>query len=195
MNGLWMLVAQAKESAEWFTGAPIDDNAIASIHSMLCKQMQNIVLVGMPGCGKSTIGKLLAERLGKQFVDSDASIVAASGMTIPEIFAQDAEMGFRAWESSVLEELGKQSGLVIATGGGCVTKYRNYPLLHQNGTIIWLQRDLDKLPTEGRPLSQTNSLTEMYTMRKSKYRRFADHTVDNNGDIETTLDKIMEVLA
>ena len=195
MNGLWMLVAQAKESAEWFTNAQISDEKIALIHRQLARQMENIVLVGMPGCGKSTIGKSLAEKLGKTFVDADTCIVESANMTIPEIFAQDGEMGFRAWESSVLEELGKQSGLVIATGGGCVMKYRNYPLLHQNGTILWLERDIEKLPTEGRPLSQTTNLADMFAMRKSKYRRFADKKIDNNGSIDNTLLQILEVLA
>ena len=142
MNGLLMLVAQAKESAEWFTCTSLSDDRISEIHKALSQQMQNIVLVGMPGCGKSTVGKLLAEKTGKAFVDADDKIVELAGKSIPDIFSQDGEEVFRNLETQALKALGKQSGLIIATGGGCVTKDRNYPLLHQNGTILWLQRSI-----------------------------------------------------
>ena len=179
-NGLWMLVAQAKEAAEWFLNDKINDNVIESIHRQLRLQMENIILVGMPGCGKSTVGKLLAEKLGRDFVDADSEITASAGITIPEIFAQSGEEGFRQIETQVLSELGKKSGLVIATGGGCVTQPRNYPLLHQNGTILWLTRDLDQLPTDGRPLSQVGKLEQMYRIRKPLYESFSDGSVSNN---------------
>lgn len=194
MNGLLMLVAQAKEAAEWFTGCPIDDSIIATIHNTLRRQMENIILVGMPGCGKSTVGKLLAEKAGKNFVDADLEIVSLAGKTIPEIFAQDAEETFRDYETQVLNALGKQSGLVVSTGGGCVTRDRNYPLLHQNGSVLWLKRDVAHLPTDGRPLSQANSLEKMYQIRKPMYERFADHVIDNNGAVEETVSRILEVL-
>ena len=194
MNGLWMLVAQAKESAEWFAGHPISDDRIAPIHSALRQQMENILLVGMPGCGKSTVGRALAKQLGKRFVDADDVIVEKAGMPIPEIFARDGEPGFRAVETAVLAELGKQSGQVLATGGGCVIQTRNYPLLHQNGTIFWLQRDIAKLPTDGRPLSQSNKLADMYAVRKPMYESFADHAIDNDSDLAHTIARIMEVL-
>ena len=194
MNGLLMLVAQAKESAEWFSGHPIPSEVIAPIHASLRRQMENIVLIGMPGSGKTTVGTLLAEKLQKRFVDADAYLVEKSGRSIPEIFAADGEEGFRTLETEVLAELGKQSGLIIATGGGCVTKERNYPLLHQNGTIFCLNRDLEKLPTDGRPLSQTTKLTEMYRMRKPIYEAFADYKIDNNSDAQGTALQIMEEL-
>lgn len=190
-NGLWMLVAQAKESAEWFTGTAIPDERIAPIYSTLKNQMENIILVGMPGCGKSTIGKKLAEILGKRFVDADGQIVAHCGMEIPEIFSTYGEDYFRQQETLVLSELGKQSGLCIATGGGCVTRQENYPLLHQNGTIIWVKRDLASLPTNGRPLSQKTPLSEMYHQRRPLYEHFSDFTVENNGEISQTIKKIM----
>lgn len=185
-NGLWMLVAQAKAAAEWFLGAAIADEKIAEIHSILKKQMENIILIGMPGCGKSTIGRLLAEKTGKLFVDADTEIEKLAKKSIPEILIRDGEEAFRVLETQVLAELGKQSGLVIATGGGCVTREENYPLLHQNGTIFWLQRDLEQLPTEGRPLSQCSDLAEMYAVRESMYRRFADHTIDNGDTPDKT---------
>lgn len=190
-NGLWMLVAQAKEAAEYFTGTKLDDSMIETIHRKLSVQMQNIVLIGMPGCGKSTIGALLAKKLGRTLVDADAEIEQLAGKTIPEIFAQDGEDAFRNWETQVLAELGKRSGLVIATGGGCVTRQRNYPLLHQNGSIVWLQRDIQVLPTDGRPLSQANDLGVMYTKRKPLYEAFADFSADNNSTPEATVSAIL----
>ena len=193
-NGLWMLVAQAKESAEYFTGSTIDDARIADIHGKLKKQMGNIVLIGMPGCGKTTIGTALAQRLNRPFVDADEQIISLAGKSIPEIFAQDGEDAFRAWETKALDTLGKQSGLVIATGGGCVTRQENYPLLHQNGTIVCLQRDLRLLPKDGRPLSQRNSLEAMYQARRPMYEAFSDITVDNNGTLGDTVTTILTSL-
>ena len=190
-NGLWMLVAQAKESAEYFLDKAIDDSVIETIYRKLSAQMQNIVLIGMPGCGKSTIGALLAERLHRKIVDADAEIIRLAGKTIPEIFAQDGEVVFRDWETKALAQLGKQSGLVIATGGGCVTRQRNYPLLHQNGSIFWLRRDTSLLPTDGRPLSQRNSLSDMYETRRPLYEAFADFSVDNNSTAEETVRAIL----
>lgn len=190
MNGLLMLVAQAKEAAEWFTGHSLSDAIIPEIYRILSAQMQNIVLIGMPGCGKSTIGKALAEKLGRQFVDADERIVHLAGKPIPEIFTQDGEDKFREWETKALAQLGMQSGLVIATGGGCVTKERNYPLLHQNGQIFWLKREVSLLPTDGRPLSQGANLEEMYRIRKPMYERFADHIVGNDRSVAETVDCI-----
>ena len=191
MNGLFMLVAQARDAANWFTDSIIPDEKITQIHRLLRTKMENIILIGMPGCGKSTIGRLLAEKSGKIFVDADAEIEKLAKKSIPQIFAEDGEDAFRALESRVLEKLGKQSGLVIATGGGCVTRQENYPLLHQNGTIFWLKRALDKLPTEGRPLSI--DLEAMYRVRAPMYAAFADMTVDNNGDAAATAETILEV--
>ena len=191
-NGLWMLVAQAKESAEWFTGQQISDECIANIHGILRRQMENIVLIGMPGCGKSTLGKLLAERTGKQFVDTDAEIVRKAGIPIPQIFATVGEEGFRKLETEVLSDLGKESGFIIATGGGCVTRPNNYNLLHQNGHIIWIQRQISNLPTDGRPLSQQNNLETMYAVRKPLYEQFADFSVINDGSLEETITAILQ---
>ena len=193
-NGLWMLVAQAKEAAEVFTGGKISDEVIEKIYRELSHQMKNIVLIGMPGCGKSTIGTLLAEKLGRTLADADEKIISLAGKSIQDIFAQDGEPTFRDWETKALAELGKQSGLVIATGGGCVTQKRNYPLLHQNGYLIWLERDYSVLPTDGRPLSQANDLGKMYAARKPLYEAFADIRVENTGTPEETAQKILDAL-
>ena len=191
-NGLWMLVAQAKESAEWFTGTTISNDKIPYIHNVLQKQMENIVLIGMPGCGKSTIGKLLSEKLNKSFVDADAQIIAAAGKSIPEIFHDEGEAGFRTWETKVLSDLGKKSGHVIATGGGCVTRIENYAHLHQNGRIYWIQRDVDVLPTDGRPLSQKDKLVQMYAIRKPMYESFADKVYINDDTISSIVENILK---
>lgn len=193
MNGLLMLVAQAKESAEWFTGKPVADEQINDIHALLRKQMENIILIGMPGSGKSTVGQIIAQRTGKAFVDADALIAEKAGCPIPEIFATQGEAGFRAIETQVLAEIGKSSGMVIATGGGCVTREENYPLLHQNGTIFYLQRNISQLPTDGRPLSQANPLEELYRIRKPLYEGFADYTIDNNSTAADAAEKILRI--
>lgn len=193
-NGLLMLVAQAKEAAEWFTDTEISDDVIEPILDRLESQMLNIVLIGMPGCGKSTIGKLLSEKTGRKFADADEEIVRLAGKSIPEIFAQDGEEVFRDWETKALAELGKQSGLIIATGGGCVTKERNYSLLHQNGEIFWIRRKIDDLPTDGRPLSQKNSLAEMYKIREPLYDRWKDWFINNYDLPENAVWQIMNVM-
>lgn len=192
MNGLYMLVCQAICAAVHFGAASAGPERTEKIHGILRSEMENIILIGMPGCGKTTAGRHLAEKTGKIFVDADAEIEKAAKKSIPSIFAEDGEAVFRDWETKVLSELGKQSGLVIATGGGCVTKARNYPLLHQNGRIFWLQRELPKLPTDGRPLSR--DLADMYRVRESMYRAFADFVIDNNGHVEAAVLQITDQL-
>lgn len=193
-NGLWMLVAQAKLASELFTGKSLPDSIISHIHHSLRNQMENIVLIGMPGCGKTTIGKLLAEKNGKTFADADETVIEMAGKDIPSIFAREGEEAFRDWETRALIRLGKKSGQVIATGGGCVTQLRNYPFLHQNSTIVWLQRDPDQLPKDGRPLSQKNDLSKLFRKRKPLYNAFADIVIDNNGSPEATVQAILKAM-
>lgn len=193
-NGLWMLVAQAKEAAEYFGRKLIPDSMIEIVYKKMSAKMQNIVLIGMPGCGKTTIASLLAEQLGRKVVDADQEIEKLAGKSIPDIFAEDGEEAFRTLETQVLDNLGKQSQLIIATGGGCVTKKRNYSLLHQNGILFWLNRSLDVLPTDGRPLSQTTKLKDMFAVRKPLYEAFADYMVDNNGNCQDTVKQIISVI-
>ena len=193
-NGLWMLVAQAKKSAEWFMDKKLPDSIIPDIHHKLRDRMENIALVGMAGCGKSSIGRLLAKETGKQFVDADAEVEILAGKTIPEIFADDSEEEFRRLETEALSALGKRSGLVIATGGGCVTRERNYALLHQNSRILWLKRCPTSLPTKGRPLSQKTSPAKLYEERRHLYKLFSDAAIDNDGTRGETLTQILNIL-
>lgn len=194
MNGLLMLVAQAKEAAQWFTQAPITEADISTIYRDLQRRMENIILIGMPGSGKTTVGKCLAQKTGRDFVDADEELIRYAGCSIPEIFARDGEVGFRQLETYILSQIGQKSNLVIATGGGCVTQAQNYPLLHQNGTIFCLNRDISKLPTDGRPLSQQNKADEMYRIRKPLYETFADNMIDNNGDPDEAVRYILLIL-
>ncbi len=194
-NGLWMLIAQAKESAQWFTGSTIPDEKIFEIHRKLKQQMENIVLIGMPGCGKSTIGKLLAQQLGKQFLDADTCIEEVAKCKIPDIFQAQGEPGFRNIETQILSDICKKSGYVIATGGGCVTRNDNLPLLQQNGTVIWIQRDLEQLPTDGRPISQANKLSDLYAVRRPLYQAFSDLTIDNNSTPADAVTAIIKELS
>ena len=193
-NGLSMLVAQAKESAEWFTGKAIPDERIGEIYARLRRETENLIIIGMPGSGKTTVGRLLAQATDKTFVDVDEEIIRTAGMSIPEIFAASGENGFREIETAVLSRLGKGSGQVIATGGGCVTRAENYPLLHQNGRILRLRRDIGKLPKDGRPLSLANDLSEMAAQREPLYGAFSDLTFDNNGALDDTLKTILEAI-
>ena len=193
-NGLLMLVSQARRATELFLSTEIDDLEVKRITEDIARETENVILIGMPGCGKSTLGKLIAERLSRQFVDCDAEIVRKAGMSIPDIFASEGEEGFRARETAVLADVCKESGLVVATGGGAVTRERNLPLMRQNGTVLFLDIKPDDLPTDGRPLSQKKTPAVLYAERLPLYRAAADRIIPITRDIEANMKKIMEVL-
>ena len=190
-NGLPMLVAQAKAACEIFTDEKISDSEIDRITKIIEDSTLNIVLVGMPGCGKSHIGRLVAESLGRELIDTDEEIVKDAGMPIPEIFAKYGEEVFRKYEHDVIVRVGKLSGKVISTGGGVVTRENNYAPLHQNSKIVFIERDISSLPTDGRPLSKTNSLIAMYEKRLPMYKKFADVTIKNDSTPNACCDKII----
>ena len=193
-GGLWMLAAQAKRASELFTGSAIPDDIIPCITAALRRETENVILIGMPGSGKTTVAMALAEKLRRPVLDSDAAVEETAGIPIPAIFEREGEAGFRRRETAALAELGKRGGIILATGGGSVTRPENYDLLHQNGTILWLQRDIAKLPTDGRPISRSRDLSELLRERTPAYTRFADHIIENNGTVEETLCRILEVL-
>ena len=181
-NGLPMLVAQATAAAGYFLGTPgAFQKENQRIIKALKQQMGNIVLIGMPGTGKSLIGKLLAELTGKTLQDTDAKIEEEAEMTIPEIFEKEGEAGFRDRESAICKKLGKERNLIIATGGGAILRPENIDALRQNGTLVHITRSIDKLPTRGRPLSKNiEALKKMEAQRMPLYKSAADITFRNN---------------
>lgn len=181
-NGLPMLVAQATAAAGYFLGTPgAFQKENQRIIKSMKQQMGNIVLIGMPGTGKSLIGKLLAELTGKTLQDTDAKIEEEAKMTIPEIFEKEGEAGFRDRESAICKKLGKERNLIIATGGGAILRPENVDALRQNGTLVHITRSIDKLPTRGRPLSQNiETLKKMEAQRMPLYKAAADITFRNN---------------
>ena len=191
-GGLSMLVAQAKRSSEQFTGTVIGDEALARVERAVNQRLRNIILIGMPGSGKSAVAAALGKALDREVVEADELIAQRTGMSIPEIFAQSGEETFRKLETEVLAEQGKRSGIILSTGGGCVTRPENEPLLRQNAAVIWLQRALDRLPVAGRPVSRRTTPEALYAQRAAAYARFSDGTADNNGTPDETIRQILE---
>lgn len=194
-NGLPMLVAQAKRASEIFRDVHIPDEKMREVLDRVAADMRNVVLIGMPSGGKSTIGALLAGRLGRPFVDIDDHIPEAAGKSIPEIFADDGETVFRRIETDVTGDVCKRSGLVIACGGGVVTQPRNYDLLHQNAVVVLVRRPLELLVSDGRPMSISKGIAALARERRRLYEAWADIVVDNDAEPETAADRIVEALA
>ena len=187
-GGLYMLVGQAREAAELFTGRAIDESVSESIYRALRSGMLNAVLTGMPGSGKSAVGRALAKALGRVFVDCDAEIERRAGMTIPEIFAREGEPAFRAREAEVIADVCRERSRVIATGGGAVLRQDNVRAMRQNGVVLLLERPLEALATEGRPLSTGRAALEaMRRAREPLYRAAADGIIDNSAALEQTV--------
>ena len=185
-GGLSMLAAQAKRAEELFFDRTIPDGDTEKIVAWLWQDRTNIVLVGMPGCGKTTVGRELARLSGKPFVDLDEEIVRRADKPIPEIFRAEGEETFRELEAQVLADVCAQSGQVIATGGGAVLQAENRVSMRRTGRVYFLRRGLEELPTDGRPLSQKGSLEEMYRVRKPLYSAAADAVIDNSVALEAT---------
>jgi shikimate dehydrogenase len=193
-GGLHMLVAQAKMAAELFLKKDIPDTEIERIYDAISKQMKNIVIIGMPGCGKTTIGKALANKTGRKFIDLDSIISANAGRSIPEIFSSEGEQAFRRLETAALAEVSKQSGAVISAGGGTVTTPENRSLIRQNSIALFLERDINLLPTFGRPVSLKKGVEQIYSERYPLYLQWADITVKNDCAPEIVVNKILKEL-
>jgi len=166
------------------------DKEIEGILGHLLAEKENIILIGMPGCGKTRVGALIAQMTGREFVDLDEKIVEAAGLAIPKIFNQQGEEGFRALESEQAALYGRESSLIIACGGGIVKHERNYAPLHQNGRIYFIKRELSQLPREGRPLSLGADLEQLYRERLPLYERFRDVSIENSDLPQQTAEKI-----
>jgi shikimate dehydrogenase len=176
-NGLPMLVAQAAAAASLFTGknyASMNEQILGRVVSAI----QNIVLIGMPGAGKSSIGQKLALALGRDFVDIDDVVSFEAGLSIPEIFEKYGEKRFRDMESAAAAEYGKSHGLVIATGGGIILRRENMDALRQNAIVLFLDKPQAALATDGRPLSRDiKTLKEMYKERLPLYEKYSDYLI------------------
>lgn len=194
VSGLTMLVAQAREAAEWFTGNPLPAESIGDIVGTIREQTLNLVLVGMPGCGKSSLGAILAESMGRMLIDCDEEIVRRAGMPIPEIFSRLGETYFRDIESEVLQEVCSGSAKVIATGGGAILREENVRAMHQNGRVCFIRRDIQLLPRNGRPLSSASedAVAKLWAQRKDQYHLAADYIVDNDSKLQTVSKRIEE---
>lgn len=193
VNGLEMLIAQAKQSVEHFLDKKIDDAIIDEIYQDMLKERCNIVLIGMPSAGKTTIGKMLEQRMQKEFIDLDDVIIEKAGKSIPEIFEESGEAGFRAIETEVSIELAKTNNKIIATGGGTIKHKVNMDYLRLNGITIFIDRDVDKLISAdpNRPLSKSmEALQQMHKERLPLYQKYAAYIAMNNDDIEKTVDEI-----
>lgn len=194
-NGLSMLVAQAHRAAELFLDCSLPKADIERITGALRAAQENVVLIGMPGCGKTTLGHMLAAALDRPFIDIDEEIVKAAGMSIPDIFRIEGETGFRAREHEALACATRTGGAVIATGGGVVTRPDNEFFLRQNGRVIFLDIPPAGLPTQGRPLSQARSPEALYRERLPLYRKMADVTIAITRDATENLAKLKEALS
>ncbi len=194
VTGLYMLVAQAVYASSIFIDHQYAENVICDIYNKIVNGKKNIVLIGMPSSGKSTIGKLLNEKLHKEFVDSDEVIVERIGKPISEFLNKDSEEEFRKIESDVISELAKRNNLIISTGGGVIKKEENIWRLKANGIVVFIDRPLDLLEaTSSRPLSSSkSSLEKLYNERIYLYRNYADVIVKNDSDIDDTINKILK---
>ena len=191
-DGLPMLVSQAAASESLFFGTEISDESQFNVLSCLRQDRTNIVLIGMPGCGKSSIGHALARLTGREAVDIDARVARRAGKSIPEIFASDGEAAFRELEREETANAGKETGKILITGGGVAKDERNYASLKQNGRIYHLLRDLSCLPTDGRPLSRNTPPEQLWKEREPLYKRFRDVAIDNNGAISDTAETVWD---
>ena len=193
VGGLSMLVWQAARARELFDGHPVAEETALAAETTLRREVSHLVLIGMPGCGKTVIGRRGAQVLKRPFVDTDAEIVRRAGKSIPEIFAEEGEAAFRVLEAQIIAELGKSSGSVISTGGGAVLQAENRRNLRMNGIVIRLARPVEKLKTDGRPLSKgPEELRRMERDRAPFYLQAADRTVQNNRTVADCVRKVLE---
>lgn len=192
-NGLPMLVAQAKYARDLFLETEGSETIIETVILNIENKIKNIVLIGMPGSGKSTVGQLVAEKLARKYIDTDLEIEKKAGMTIPQIFQQLGEAHFRKLEAEVIGQYSADNGLVIATGGGSILTEENRLNLMQNARIYFLDRDITKLETQGRPLVKgPASLAKIQQERMPLYIQCSDRRIKNNSIPEEAMGEIIK---
>lgn len=194
VSGLAMLVGQAAAAQTRFCGASFSLDDITSVCQRIAQREQNIVLIGMPGAGKTRVGQQIARMLGRVHVDADWELEKRLNTTCSEFITTYGEDAFRAEESITLSELGAQSGLVISCGGGCVTRAENYDFMHQNGIIVLLDRKLEELSSKGRPLTQRDGVEALAKARMPLYQAWADMVMPSQSSAEATAHGIIERL-
>lgn len=197
-GGLYMLVAQGAKASEFFHRTSYDGGIIERVFNEVNGKMRNVTLVGMPGCGKSSVGRTLAELLGREFVDADDYVTEKWGRSPAEIITSDGEDAFRRIETEALTELTKRSSIVLSTGGGCVTRQENHPLLRQNGKVVFINRDISLLATDGRPISAggEDRIKKLYEVRLPLYRAVCDFEIATGAEsvIKETAEKIAKLI-
>ena len=193
-GGMLMLATQAIRAAEYFFDKPIAASHAQKIVKQVENIKSNIVLIGMPASGKTTVGRAVAKSLGRPFIDADEELIQSVGRSIPDIFKQEGEAGFRRYETQTIHELAGRNGCVIATGGGAVLNSENVRLLKKNGRIYFLDRSPDKLiPTADRPTaSSVDAIQARYRERYPLYQKSCDRHIDADGDIEQVTKQILE---
>ena len=193
-GGLYMLVAQAVRASEIFIDTKYEKSELIRVFLKMMRDKENIVLTGMPASGKSTVGKLVSDVLGREFIDTDTLIVEKTGKDIPRIFSEDGERAFRDIESEVIRETAAVTGAVIATGGGAVLRSENVRALRENGKIYFIDRPLDSLiPTSDRPTaSNKEDIIKRYNERYSVYKSTCDVRLDASGDAESVAKSLTE---
>ena len=192
VGGLRMLVAQAEAASRLFLGCPPRPELVHTLYTMILRKTRNIALIGMPGCGKSTVGRALARAMDRPFADIDKRIEEFAGKSIPDIFANDGEDAFRCMETRVLGEESRKSGMVIAAGGGVVTRPENLDLLRQNSLIVYLKSELSRLATGGRPLSASVGVEALAAQRLPLYEAWSDCAVEVGANPAETVQRIQE---
>lgn len=192
-GGLPMLVAQGLKAEEIWLDIKIDKARFEEILSELENQKRNIVLIGMPSCGKSTVAKILAEKLGREVVDTDELVFIRQGAKPSELIESYGEEYFRDKESLAVKEASSKQGVIIATGGGAVLREENVICLKRNGVLIYLERSVDKLIDDDRPLSKNGAISRLFAKRKPIYEKVCDKKVSNDGDINDTVREILSL--
>ncbi|MBQ8178474.1 MAG: AAA family ATPase [Clostridia bacterium] len=195
-NGLNMLIWQGIKAYELYTDTKIEDEVARNILSEILNEKKNLVLIGMPGSGKSTYGKRLAKALGKEFYDSDKEFERVYGVTPAEVIVSKGEPTFRDMEAEIILSLSAHLGAVIATGGGAILREESRKRLKANGTVLFLDRDINILPSDGRPLSKEHGVGALYAVREPIYREMADVTIatDSTTVIDEAVKQIIEIL-